>query len=112
MFREKPVKGRPIVVRRLAPDADLKSCHILFVGASQRRRQREICEKLNRRPVLTVGDHEEFLTQGGMIGFVQKEENIRFNINLDPAQAAGLKFSSQLLKVALTVKGKYAEAKE
>jgi len=111
-FKDKNVKGRAFLLQRLSTDQDLAACHIIFVSASERRKQRELCEKLKAAGVLTVGDNEEFLAHGGMINFVAKDASIRFNVNLEAAQAAGLKLSSQLLKVAVTVKGKYAEGKE
>jgi hypothetical protein len=43
-----------------------------------------------------------------MVGFSWEQNKVRFNINLTAAERSGLKISSQLLKLAKTVKGKPA----
>ncbi|MEW6307139.1 MAG: YfiR family protein [Verrucomicrobiota bacterium] len=102
----KSVGGRTIEIRTLAVDEDASGCHILFVGEHERRRAGEVLEKLAGRPVLTVGESENFVEEGGVIRFQRKEGSIRLAINPQPAQKAGLKLSSKLLGVAEIVKGK------
>jgi hypothetical protein len=106
-FAGKIVKGRAFEVRRLASDSDLRGCHILFFMSSEKRRLRDSFEKLSGFPVLTVGESDEFLDQGGIINFLLKDKSVRFEINLKAAQAAGLKLDANLLKVAVAVRGKY-----
>ena len=106
-FEGKVVKGRPFVVRRLSASQDLKACHILFVSPSERKRTRDLLAKLKGAPVLTVGETDEFLAQGGMMQFVRKEDTIRFAVNLEPAQSARLYLNANLLKVAVSVRGRY-----
>ncbi len=43
-----------------------------------------------------------------MIGFTLENHKVRFNINKDAADAAHLKLSSELLKLAKTVQGSNA----
>jgi hypothetical protein len=106
-FEGKVVKGRPFVLKRLSSDRELKSCHILFVAGSERKRTRGLLSKLRGAPVLTVGETDEFLDHGGMVQFVRKERTIRFAVNLEPAQGARVYLSANLLKVAVSVRGKY-----
>jgi len=106
-FAGKTVKGRAFEVRRLTSDSDLRGCHILFFISSEKRRLRDYLEKLSGYPVLTVGESDEFLDQGGIINFLLKDKSVRFEINLKAAQAAGLKLDANLLKVAVAVRGKY-----
>lgn len=106
-FTGKTVKGRPFVFRRISNDADLGGCHILFVPASERKRTRDWIGKLQGGAVLTVGETEEFLQNGGVINFLLKDNTVRFEISLNAAQAAGLKLHANLLKVAVAVQGKY-----
>lgn len=54
--------------------------------------------------VLTVGEGNRFLEQGGMIAFLLEDRRVRFDINLQAAAAAQIQISSRLLKVARTVK--------
>lgn len=106
-FAGKVVKGRAFEVRRLTSDSDLRGCHILFFISSEKRRLRDYLEQLSGLPVLTVGESDEFLDQGGIINFLLKDKSVRFEINLKAAQAAGLKLDANLLKVAVAVRGKY-----
>jgi hypothetical protein len=52
---------------------------------------------------LTVGEAEEFLPRGGMIRLLVDEGKVRFDISTRSAEQAGLKVSSQLLKLARSV---------
>ena len=106
-FAGKTVKGRSLVVRHPTTDQELRQCHIVFVSNSERRRLREILEKLGNHAVLTVGESEDFLDQGGVVNFVLKEKSIRFEINVQAAKSAGLRMEANLLKIATSVRGKY-----
>ena len=99
--------GRPLNLRRVTNDAELKECHVLFVSSSERRRLRELRDRLKGVPVLTVGETEDFLDQGGIINFMLKGQSIRFEISVLSAQSAGLKLDARLLGAANAVRGKY-----
>ena len=61
-------------------------------------------EELKGAPVLTVGDGESFAEVGGTIGLFVEDGRMRFAINPNAAHRAGLRLSSQLLKLAKIVK--------
>ena len=84
----------------------MRACHLLFVSMSERRRSRDILEKIRGAPVLAVGESPDFLDQGGVINFLIKDESVRFDINLEPARIARLKLDANLLAVAASVRGK------
>lgn len=76
-------------------------CHILFVGANVKV---PVANKdLNN--MLVVGDGGDFINQGGMIGFVKKQDKIKLQINLKTLKLSGLKVSAKLMEVADVVKG-------
>jgi len=56
--------------------------------------------------VLTVGDGEGFIDEGGMIGLVRSGDRLQFDINQPALQRAGLRASSQLLKLARNLGGR------
>jgi hypothetical protein len=105
-FERKTVKGRPFVLKRVSGEHEMRACHLLFVSSSERRRSRELLEKISDAPVLTVGDFPDFLDHGGMINFLIKDGTVRFEINLEPARGAALKLDANLLKVGVSVRGK------
>lgn len=102
----KSAQGRTIRVRRVARGDELASCHIVYVSDSDARRGVEALRSLGGRPVLTVSDAEGFAETGGMIGLVYVEDRIQFEINVEATEHAGLKLSSQLLRLARIVKDK------
>jgi YfiR/HmsC-like len=101
----KMIGARSIRVQHLKPAQEISECHILFIGAIEKRHLSTVLAGIKGTPVLTVGDSEHFVTQGGVIGFCLEEKKIRFEINLDAATEARLRISARLLALAKTVIG-------
>ncbi len=104
----KTIAKRAVKVRRLRWDdqvdrAQLKDCHILYIGGSEPRRFMEIVAALEDQPVLLVADIAGFAHDGGMIGFVLDGQRIVFEINREAVDRAQLKASARLLKLARIV---------
>jgi hypothetical protein len=98
------IGGKQVVAKRISNPRESAHCRILFLGSTEGVRLKKIMEALDKEAVLTVSDIPEFSQHGGMIGFVTEESRVRFEVNLDAAQQAGLTLSSELLKVATTVR--------
>lgn len=96
----KVLDGRAVTVRQVSELSRLSGCHLLFVGSSERGRLPEILAALRDLPVLTVGDSDDFVGAGGMIGFVLRQNRVRFEIDQSVAEGAGLSVSSRLLGLA------------
>ena len=93
--RGKMVNGRRVEVRRYARPADVKDCNILFIGHADFERL-----GMPAQPgLLTVGEAPGFLKSGGMINFYLEDNRVHFEIRPEVAHAAGLRLSSQLLKL-------------
>jgi hypothetical protein len=99
----KMVRGRPVEINYASGADDIGPCHLLLVGKSEQKELGAIIAKVKTKPILSVGDVDTFARMGGMIGFVTIEGKIRFEINLRAAEAAGIKISSQLLKLAIII---------
>ena len=101
LVRQESREHRRIVVERYrGPDA-IGNCQILFIDSSESRNLPRILAALKGRPVLTVGDSEDFAIRGGMIRFMKgPDDRISLRINLAAAKAGGLTISSRLLRVA------------
>jgi hypothetical protein len=74
-------------------------CHVIFVTGLDRTALKNVAPG-----TLTVGEGEDFLKEGGMIAFILDNRRVRFDINQSAAASAGLKISSQLLRIARSVK--------
>jgi len=52
-----------------------------------------------------IGEAERFPWDGGIIRFIMQNNKVHFEVNLDAANAAGLKISSKLLRLARIFNG-------
>jgi hypothetical protein len=104
VVRDQNVQGRPIQVHRVAAYEEARRCDLLFVSASERSNVQQIFDALRGSPVLTVGDMDHFAERGGMVNLVITDDNqIRFDINKESVERAGLRAPSQLLRLARIV---------
>jgi hypothetical protein len=101
----KSINGRQVVIKHVSSPEEYKTCHILFVSASEKDHLASILDAVKDTSILTVGETDGFLSQG-MINFTKKASKIRLEINLKAAQDARLQLSSRLLSVADVVLGR------
>jgi hypothetical protein len=99
----KSANGRQVVIRRLNAGQDLRSCHVLFVSSSEKKRLAQIVASIDGASVLTVGEMEGFESNGGMIRLTMEDNKVRFEINTGTARRARLRISSKLLSLAKRV---------
>ena len=92
------------IVRDVSP-AEARTCAIAFISSHDNDELRDELRVLSGADVLTVGDSPDFLSDGGMIQFVIDKDHVRFAVNLEAVRRTHLVLSSQLLRVALYVKG-------
>jgi hypothetical protein len=98
------LRGRPLRVREIADAAGLAGCHALFAGANADG-DRRVLRAARERPILTVGEDDDFLHQGGIIALRVVDRRVRFEVDLAHARRAGLRLDVQLLRLALAVHG-------
>lgn len=99
------LNGRPLLIRRSERLEDLGACHVLFISSSERAGLATVLAALKEASVLTVGETDGFATQGGMIRLTLEENKVRFEINVQAAERARLRISSQLLRLAKRLVG-------
>ncbi len=93
-------RGRPIVIEHYRSPREIRSCHLLFVGASEAGRINEVLAAVAGDSTVTVGETEDFVTRGGMIALTTDRNRVRLVINPETLRAAKLDVSSKLLRVA------------
>jgi hypothetical protein len=98
------LKGKRFVVRQVTAKGRIESCHVLFVAQPEATKS-GLLARAASLPILTVGDSPRFLDLGGIINLRLVDRRVRFEINLAAADRAGLRLSSQLLRLAMTVRG-------
>lgn len=101
--KERKLQNKSVAIRGLSSLEELKGCAILFISASEQPNLTTVFNELKGKPVLTVGDIEQFVTGGGMIQFYQREGKIRLMINPQILENNNLKANSQLMRIAQRV---------
>lgn len=100
----KVVSGRPLAVRRFRSLEEVGACHLLFVNLPGGKERRAALARLGLEPILTVGEDEAFLDEGGVLRLRTEDRRVRFEVNLEAARRAGIELSSRLLQVASRVR--------
>jgi YfiR/HmsC-like len=96
--------GKPVVLKRIQRGQDASECRIVFVSSAEEKHLKEILSALDKNGALTVSDMPDFTQRGGMIQFTLEDGKIRFEINLASTENARLVLSSELLKVAASIR--------
>jgi tRNA threonylcarbamoyladenosine modification (KEOPS) complex Pcc1 subunit len=99
----KPIGARVLRVRTLDQQQSIQGCNILFLSRDECRRQAAVLRSVRDLPVLTVGEADDFLSDGGMIHFHLDGDKVRFDINASDADSSRLRISSRLLLLATSV---------
>ena len=95
------VNARKVAIQRISQPAGSQGCQVVYVGEPDK----DTAKTLSGfgRGVLTVGEGDRFLRDGGMVALVVDNRRVRFDINQTAATGAGLGLSARLLTVARAV---------
>jgi hypothetical protein len=99
---DKRVGARPVVVRRLSGVESPGDCSVVYFEAGAVADNQTLLQKA-REKSLTVSDAQNFTRSGGAIQLFTEENRLRFVINVENARGAGIRISSNLLKLASNV---------
>jgi len=99
----KKIGSHDLLVSNFSEAHQARGCHVLFVSSSERGRIAQVLEVTRGASLLTVGEHADFLRNGGIIRFVMEEGKVRFEVNLTASEKARVKISSKLLTLARAV---------
>jgi len=100
--RTNRAKNKRIIIRYYRRPEEIGPCHLLFIS---KKCPFSIQEILNhtRRGVLTVSEEDDYSKKGTAFNFVIRNDKLKFEANLQAIYMAGLRASSQLLKLAIIV---------
>jgi hypothetical protein len=109
--RGRAVQKRRVEVKWTHKTEELRSCQMLFVSHSERKRYVQVLEAVRGKMVFTVGETPEFLDAGGMVSLAVQGGSVQFDVNLGEANKAHLQISSRLLALARRVVNQAEAAK-
>ena len=102
VVQDRLIDGRRVIVQRASGVAQLEGAHLVFVSGSQPQAPQD-CAALERTGALTIGD-TTYTTHYTAIGFAVEGGKIVFTIDLERTRRIGPQISSQVLKLAKSVK--------
>lgn len=102
-LEQRRVDDRPISVQYIGERRKLAGCDMVFISQYNTTEPELLQAENPIPPILTVGDGDNFVRRGGMVGLVTVGNNIQLDVNRTRGRAAGFQFSANLLEVARTV---------
>jgi hypothetical protein len=110
LARWRQFKGRAGTVRRVESGADLKVCHLVYVGPTEASRLESILKGIGEAPVLVVGDTPGFVEKGVHLNLFEEKRAkpkpgtyVGFELNVDAVRLSRLSFAPQLLSQGRSV---------
>jgi hypothetical protein len=104
----KKAKGRAIKISYIDYEKSIDSCTIIFVprpiNTADLKFSKALLNDVGNKPILTVGESNHFLDQGGLINLAIAENNVQLHINLTKAKGIGFEISGNLLEIAKVIK--------
>ena len=104
-YEGRQISGRELRIRKVSSPEQLADCQELFIPETEEARIGAVLRWVDRQAILTVSDLETFTRDGGAIALIRNDGRLQFDINHDAINRAGLKASSQMLRLARQVVG-------
>jgi hypothetical protein len=101
----KEVQRRKLVLRDPLPLAAVLETQVMYISRAKHAEIPALLAATSGQPVLTVSDVAGFCEAGGMVELRRERNRIQLRVNREATERAGLRLSSQLLKMAEIVKG-------
>jgi hypothetical protein len=101
--KAKKVQGKRIIIKEYDAVDDISSCQIVFVSANYKPGIETAISRLANKPALIITEEPDACEKGAHINFLISDNKLKFEININATETAGLKISSQLLEHAILV---------
>jgi hypothetical protein len=98
------IAGRPLRGISVSRPSEIEACAVVYLPADYKGAIKPLLEMAEKHQILTVSDRVNFAEEGGMIELTPNAGRYAFDVNLLATRGAELKLSSQMLKLARTVK--------
>ncbi len=101
-LKGKLVNNNPIEIKNISIVAEVGQCHILYLPKSKSRDLENVISTINNGNVLIVSE-DDLASEGATVSFFIDGSKLRFKINQDALNKAGLQASSSLLSLAVII---------
>lgn len=99
----KPVGNRVLQVRYLSRLNNLSDCQILYVSDLDKNKLLLLLNEINSQPILTIGEDEYFINNGGMVSLQIVNGKVSITVNLKATKKSNLTISARVLKLATVI---------
>jgi hypothetical protein len=99
-LKGKKVGGKPIVLKKITKEEELRDCHILYLSESNSGSIGLIVTVLNGNNTLIVTE-ADLIRKGAVISFVVEDDRLKFKLKKKVLNEAGLVASEGLLRLAI-----------
>lgn len=103
MAKNRTVGNQKITVVQVKTSEDANKCHIIYVQKFQNSQFNAVYPKAKSGHVLLITESEDGGKRGASINFVTIDEKLKFELNKTSIEDAGLKVSSELIKLSIPV---------
>ncbi len=99
------IGAKPINVERYESLEQLPSIDysVVYIDKEMEFIEPRVIKMFEGQPVLTIGESEQFINQGGMIRLYQNNRRIFFDLNVNQSKESGLRIPSKVQRIATRV---------
>jgi hypothetical protein len=94
----KTVEGRPLRVVQLTGPVDPLCCQVLYFATDKAAEIKPLLQSFGSAHVLTIGENDRFLEQGGAVNLFLMDGHMSFEVSLGALGRAGIEIGSKLLR--------------
>lgn len=102
-YSGKPVGSQTIKVKYFESSSSVTNCHILYIAKNNSTKVNELSKKFKSGKTLIVSNEKGLLTNGSVINFIIKDNQIAFELSKTNASKKDLEIGQILLKLAKNV---------
>ncbi|SFC26071.1 protein of unknown function [Flexibacter flexilis DSM 6793] len=99
----KNVSGQKIIVKTFDKVSDIDNCQVLYIPQGKSKLLADVITKVSGKNTLIITEKSGLADKGSGINFVLKDGRWKFELNKDATEKAGLKVSSDLLRLAILI---------
>jgi hypothetical protein len=94
----KAVNGHPVRVIGITGPPDPRCCQVLYFATDKPAEIKPVLQSFNSSHVLTIGETDGFLEQGGAVNLFLTDGHMSFEVSLGALGRAGVEISAKLLR--------------
>jgi len=101
-LENKVVWGKKVNVIEISSPADIGGCHIVYMPKSNKKKILDFIDNSNLSNTLLVTE-DDLMNDGAAISFVFEQSKMKFKISKAKIEEVGLKVSSSLISIGISV---------